>query len=372
MKAHVFSCLLLFVSFIAFPSPSQARHNLRRDALDIPTSLDGFVAGVWSQLGILLNAGKGDLLEAIIPLKYYFAQFGYLNVTGQLVTNLFDTDLLNAVKLYQESFGLDVTGKLDLKTLLKIMTPRCGREDVADGIPLMLQSTPAAHAIMNPHIVGHYSFFPSQPKWPSSRQNLTYAFSSLNDTDRLSSTERRTVFASAFSAWAAVIPINFTEIESFDDADITIEFVSFSHGDEEPFDGILGVLAHAFSPTDGRFHLDDSEYWQDLSARSSAEPQDIDLQSVVIHEIGHLLGLAHSPVEDAIMYPSIAPGQVKLQLQADDIQGAQALYGVNPNYKADSATPGTIGDINGAQKLAVASFHGLLGCVIFLCVAALI
>ncbi|MCO5602709.1 hypothetical protein L7F22_056846 [Adiantum nelumboides] len=368
MKAHVFSFLLLLVSFAASPSPaSSVPLKLTRGALEIPTSLDGFVAGVWSQFSVLLNAGEGDVRDAIIPLKRYFAQFGYLNVTGN-ATDVFDTDLVNAVKLYQESFGLDVSGKLDLKTLLKIMTPRCGREDVADGIPLMLQSTPAA---MNSHIVGHYSFFPSQPKWPSSQSNLTYAFSSLNETDRLSSAERRSIFASAFNAWAAVIPINFTEIDSFDDADITIEFVSFTHGDDEPFDGILGVLAHAFSPTDGRFHLDESEYWQDLSSKSSLEIQDIDLQSVVVHEIGHLLGLAHTPVEDAIMYPSIAPGQVKLQLQADDIQGAQALYGANPNYKADSTAPGIVGDINGAQKWVFSSSHGLLGCVILLCVAML-
>lgn len=365
MKAH----LLLFVSLLAFSScralSSTVPQSALRGALEIPTSLDGFVAGVWSKFSVLLNAGIGDSRDVIIPLKNYFAQFGYLNLTGQNVTDVFDSDLLSAVKLYQESFGLDVSGKLDIKTLLKIMTPRCGREDVMDGIPLMLQSTPAAHATTSDsHIVGHYSFFPSQPKWPSSQRNLTYAFSALNETDRLNMTERRAAFANAFSEWEAVIPVNFTEIDSFDDADIKIEFVSFTHGDGEPFDGVLGVLAHAFSPTDGRFHLDDSEYWQSLSLRSSLEPQDIDLQSVVTHEIGHLIGLAHSPVEDAIMYPSIAPGEVKLQLQLDDIQGAQALYGVNPNYKPDSPLPGVVEDVNGAQKVVFTSSLGLLGCVL--------
>lgn len=342
-------------------------------ALQIPSSLDGFVAGVWEKFSSLLDAGVGDSRDAIIPLKQYFEQFGYLNLTGRNVTDLFDTDLLNAVKLYQESFSLTVSGKLDLQTLLKIMTPRCGREDVVDGIPLMLQSTPAANTTMHAHIVGHYAFFPSQPKWPSTRRNLTYAFSSFNETDRLSADERRQAFRNAFSEWAAVIPINFTEIAEFDEADITIEFVSLAHGDGEPFDGVLGVLAHAFSPTDGRFHLDDAEYWQSLTIRNSQEPQDIDLQSVVTHEIGHLIGLAHSPVEDAIMYPSIAPGQVKLQLQLDDIAGAQALYGANPDYNPDSPLPGVpnaLADVNEAHNLIAISSYGLLGCFL-LCLAVL-
>lgn len=360
MKPHAaLSFLFLILSLQAPPSfPLSVPGSLQ-----IPASLDGIVAGVWQEFTSLFDAGIGDARDAIIPLKKYFGQFGYLNLTGQNVTDLFDTDLLGAVKLYQESFNLTVSGKLDLKTLAKIMTPRCGREDVVDGIPLMLQSTPATSATL--HAVGHYAFFPSQPSWPSTRRNLTYAFSSSNETDRVDTDQRQKAFADAFSEWAAVVPINFTEISSFDDADIKIEFVSFSHGDGEPFDGVLGVLAHAFSPTDGRFHLDDSEYWRLLSTSSSEEPQDIDLQSVVTHEIGHLIGLAHTAVADAIMYPSIAPGQVKLKLQQDDIQGAQVLYGANPDYKAGTPLPGvanTLEDVNGAFASEFTSSMGLVGC----------
>ncbi|XP_021996675.1 metalloendoproteinase 4-MMP [Helianthus annuus] len=44
-------------------------------------------------------------------------------------------------------------------------------------------------------------------------------------------------------------------------ADIKIGFYKGDHGDGEPFDSVLGVLAQAFSPKNGRLHLDEAETW---------------------------------------------------------------------------------------------------------------
>ena len=55
--------------------------------------------------------------------------------------------------------------------------------------------------------------------------------------------------------------LNFTEIRSASDADITIGFYSGNHGDEEPFKGPMGVVAHAFAPTLGILHFDAAEVW---------------------------------------------------------------------------------------------------------------
>ncbi|KAB1205326.1 Metalloendoproteinase 1 [Morella rubra] len=56
-----------------------------------------------------------------------------------------------------------------------------------------------------------------------------------------------------------------------------------------------------------------------------ARPGAFDLETVALHEIGHLLGLGHSSVEGAIMFSSISQGVTK-GLHADDIQGIKALY----------------------------------------------
>jgi predicted Zn-dependent protease len=50
-----------------------------------------------------------------------------------------------------------------------------------------------------------------------------------------------------------------------------------------------------------------------------------DLQTVAVHEIGHNLGLEHSSVLEAIMFPYILSGATK-GLHPDDIEGIRVLY----------------------------------------------
>lgn len=158
--------------------------------------------------------------------------------------------------------------------------------------------------------------------------------------------------------------MTFTETTSFSRADITIAFFIGDHGDGEPFDGVLGTLAHAFAPPVGRFHLDGEENWVINGDFNNASPYSaIDLESVAVHEIGHLLGLGHSSVEEAIMYPTISSGVRKVVLDADDIAGVQELYGANPNYNASdpSMNPRGQRDSSKATRMDLPTFGlGLL------------
>jgi hypothetical protein len=53
-----------------------------------------------------------------------------------------------------------------------------------------------------------------------------------------------------------------------------------------------------------------------------------DIETVALHEIGHLLGLDHSPLEDAVMYPSIIE-RVRRTLSRDETDAICAMYPAN-------------------------------------------
>ncbi|XP_055017961.1 LOW QUALITY PROTEIN: stromelysin-3-like [Boleophthalmus pectinirostris] len=135
----------------------------------------------------------------------------------------------------------------------------------------------------------------------------------------------RRVFKEALKIWSDVTPLSFTEIHH-GKADIRIDFTRYWHGDNLPFDGPGGILAHAFFPRthrQGDVHFDYDEAW------TLGNHMGTDLLQVAAHEFGHVLGLQHSPEPGAIMsayYSFSSPPR----LSEDDRRGIQYLYGAKP------------------------------------------
>lgn len=87
-------------------------------------------------------------------------------------------------------------------------------------------------------------------------------------------------------------------------------------------------MAHAFFPYEqgslgGDIHFDDDENWK-------INPNDyddgIDFFTVAVHELGHSLGLGHSPVRNSIMFPYYKGYSATFALGYDDILAMYQLY----------------------------------------------
>ncbi|KAI6076304.1 Stromelysin-3 [Aix galericulata] len=132
---------------------------------------------------------------------------------------------------------------------------------------------------------------------------------------------RRTI-EEALKVWSDVTPLTFTEVQE-GRADIVIDFTRYWHGDNLPFDGPGGILAHAFFPKthrEGDVHFDYDETW------TIGNNLGTDLLQVAAHEFGHVLGLQHTAVSKSLMSPFYI-FRYPLSLSEDDKQGIQYLYG---------------------------------------------
>jgi hypothetical protein len=147
-----------------------------------------------------------------------------------------------------------------------------------------------------------------------------------NWSHRVNESEIASALEEAFSAWSLYSRLIFQQVNSTS-ADIIIGFGSSYHGDRYPFDGPGNILAHAYYPYEdgsygGDIHFDNDEMWK-KGAKTMNDG--VDFLSVAVHELGHSLGLAHSPVYNSIMYPYYK-GLTKAQLDYDDILGLYQLY----------------------------------------------
>ncbi|NXG46648.1 MMP10 protein, partial [Psilopogon haemacephalus] len=200
------------------------------------------------------------------------------------------------IKEMQRFFHLSITGKLDTETEAILKLPRCGLPDVAD-----------------------YKTFPGTPRW--GKRHLTYKI--VNYTPDLPRNKVDDAIKRAFMVWSNVTPLQFRRVFA-SNADIVIAFARREHGDGYPFDGRGSTLAHAFPPGDGiggDAHFDEDERWSETN-------RDVNLFLVAAHEFGHSLGLAHSDVQDALMYPLYSyKNPANFKLSEDDKRGIQKLYG---------------------------------------------
>src|SRR5262249_55053321 len=93
-----------------------------------------------------------------------------------------------------------------------------------------------------------------------------------------------------------------------------------------PYEGSSNMLAlttATYNPDNGQIYDADMELnSHDATFTTGDSKVQVDLLSVVTHETGHFLGLAHSADPTATMFPAYMPGTISLHdLSPDDIAG---------------------------------------------------
>ncbi|KAG9351917.1 hypothetical protein JZ751_023168 [Albula glossodonta] len=247
----------------------------------------------------------------------FLEKYGYLHQENHRHNK---GEVTSALRKFQWLSHLPVTGQLDSPTLQQMATPRCG---VGDG-----RSQPAwsrrVHNIFQGNTApsGQHRRIKrySRPGEKWYKRHLTYRI--VNWPRHLSPGQVSLAVRTAFHLWSNVSALAFREVAE-GPADIRLAFFEGEHNDGtgNAFDGPGGALAHAFFPCRGEAHFDMAERWTLDGLKGH------NLFMVIAHEIGHTLGLEHSPVRHALMSPYYKKLGKALVLSWDDITAVQQLYG---------------------------------------------
>ena len=256
--------------------------------------------------------GLGEAAEGFETVKGFLERFGYLAQPQQAPDRRsraprrsasLDESTSMALLKYQAMHTLPLSGEFDELTRSMMSRARCGFPDIDPATGVAFSTTCA---------------------W--GKDNLTFAFDAA--TNDVGGDEEFNAVRRAFATWSAAVQIAFREVGTGDSPDILISWTPANCGDTSM---VGGVLAHADYPPGCGFygnalprplHFDDQEHAWCIGTVADQ----YDVETIALHEIGHLLGLSHSSVAGAVMFPTVSANATNRVLTADDVEGIRRLY----------------------------------------------
>lgn len=260
-----------------------------------------------------LNSGDIEVLQqvGIRHLQQLLVRFGYTRPRRVPVASFdlatqdasFDQATQVALGAYQAFYELS-----DDEVLQHLLHPRCGvpdRNALSDGT--------------------------DDQGWPADDRDLAYAFEFWSGKQGI--VPAPAIFEAvrwAFAEWAAKLGkrLSFREVRATEGYDIGVGWRRARHADDD-LQGAL--LAHADFPPGAPLsrnrdplvvHFDVEEHsWAD-----GAYPRHYDIRSVALHEVGHTLGLTHSPRPEDVMFCQFFVDRERRALTDNDVDRLRRIY----------------------------------------------
>ncbi len=168
-----------------------------------------------------------------------------------------------------------------------------------------------------------YSIAPDGVNWDQGTNNVN---SSLNT--EYGGTGWQALVARALQTWASVTNLNFSQV-----ADGPYPFNAPGINQGDPYFGDIRIGGYNFGttstiartygpPPNGQTAAGDVEL---NTGFNFAPGSHYDLESVLLHEVGHSLGLGESPQPSSVMYSNYEGA--RQSLSAYDVEGIQSIYG---------------------------------------------
>nr|KAF6416459.1 matrix metallopeptidase 28 [Molossus molossus] len=286
---------------------------------------------LWGGLDVDARLAERVGQELRREAEVFLERYGYLR--EQVPKSPSSTGFSNAIREFQWVSQLPISGVLDPATLHQMTLPRCGVADT-DSQAAWTERVSALFAGRRAKMRRKKRFAKQGNKWY--KQHLSYRL--VNWPQHLPEPAVRGAVRAAFQLWSNVSALEFWEAPATGPADIRLTFFQGDHNDglSNAFDGPGGALAHAFLPRRGEAHFDQDERWS-LSRRRGRN-----LFVVLAHEIGHTLGLTHSPAPRALMAPYYKRLGRDALLSWDDVLAVQSLYGKPQGGSVTVQLPGKL------------------------------
>jgi hypothetical protein len=277
---------LLLAAFVAVASGcgssdgagTPATDSTRVPSIDLALGAQGdevrFVHAYLKQFGYFPNS----------DLEQQYPRWRPIVAQAPAAADVYDEHTVEAVRALQANMGLPKTGVVDAPTRALLVTPRCA---VPDGIT---RFDPSDKFSLLSYTRGN---------------KVTYSFQGAGGP-------ANAVFTaiSAASEWMGASNDGFDMSLTTDSADISISFGSFP-----PCQNGTQCTNGQTSPDGSTITLNTARSW---SIGTTTPARQMDLESIVLHEMGHALGLGHSSLTGAVMYPFFNVGQQPKQLPIED------------------------------------------------------